>query len=113
MTDFQYQAVYNVLSFALASMIGAVIVYDCTDEHSQQSVMYWVQELQSKGPARCSMAVAANKSDVESKAGDAKAMKAYCDENGLLFVETSAKTGENVGHLFESLAVRVASDLGR
>merc|ERR1740129_1140974 len=90
---------------------GAVVVYDCTDEHSQASVMYWVQELQSKGPARCSMAVAANKSDEEHKAVDAKAMKAYCDENGLLFVETSAKTGENVGHLFESLAVRVAADL--
>jgi len=92
---------------------GAVIVYDCTDAHSKASVMYWVHELQSKGPARCCMAVAANKSDVETKAVDAKAMKAYCDEAGLFFVETSAKTGESVAHLFESLAVRVAADLGR
>eukprot|EP00933_Yihiella_yeosuensis_P012129 TRINITY_DN120227_c0_g1_i1.p1 TRINITY_DN120227_c0_g1~~TRINITY_DN120227_c0_g1_i1.p1 ORF type:complete len:201 (+),score=44.43 TRINITY_DN120227_c0_g1_i1:90-692(+) len=94
---------------------GAVIVYDCTDGRSQASVQYWVQELQSKGPARCCMAVAANKSDValENKAVDAQEMKAYCEENGLLFVETSAKTGENVGHLFESLAARVAADLGR
>eukprot|EP00928_Gymnodinium_smaydae_P054077 TRINITY_DN37919_c0_g1_i1.p1 TRINITY_DN37919_c0_g1~~TRINITY_DN37919_c0_g1_i1.p1 ORF type:complete len:204 (+),score=42.27 TRINITY_DN37919_c0_g1_i1:81-692(+) len=91
---------------------GAVVVYDCTDAHSQASVMYWVHELQNKGPARCCMAVAANKSDCEQKAVDAKAMKAYCDENGLLFVETSAKTGENVGHLFESLAGKVAADLG-
>eukprot|EP00438_Fugacium_kawagutii_P036468 Skav209695 [mRNA] locus=scaffold36:83270:83587:+ [translate_table: standard] len=55
---------------------GAVIVYDCTDAHSQASVDYWVQELQNKGPARCCMAVAANKSDVESKAVDPKQMKA-------------------------------------
>merc|ERR1712217_406292 len=68
---------------------GAVIVYDRTDERSQQSVQYWVNELQSKGPARVQMAVAANKSDVENKAVDTKAMKAYCDENQLLFVETS------------------------
>ncbi|CAJ1435766.1 unnamed protein product [Effrenium voratum] len=27
---------------------GAVIVYDCTDAHSQASVDYWVQELQNK-----------------------------------------------------------------
>lgn len=91
---------------------AAVVVYDCTDANSQLSVMYWVQELQSKGPARCRMAVAANKSDVETKAVDPSAMKSYCDENGLLFVETSAKTGENVGHLFESLAAGVAADLG-
>merc|ERR1719382_2296089 len=70
---------------------GAVIVYDCTDEHSEASVQFWVQELQTKGPSRCLMAVAANKSDVENKAVDSKRMKAYCEENGLLFVETSAK----------------------
>ena len=92
---------------------GAVIVYDCTDAHSQASVDYWVQELQNKGPARCCMAVAANKSDVETKAVDPKQMKAMCEEKGLLFVETSAKTGENVGHLFESLAARVAAEQGR
>mmetsp|Transcript_49997 Transcript_49997/g.118956 ORF Transcript_49997/g.118956 Transcript_49997/m.118956 type:complete len:202 (-) Transcript_49997:42-647(-) len=92
---------------------GAVIVYDCTDAHSQASVSYWVHELQSKGPARVCMAVAANKSDHEQKVVDAKAMKAYCEQNGLLFVETSAKTGENVGHLFESLAARVAAEGGR
>merc|ERR1719326_87895 len=91
---------------------GAVIVYDCTDAHSQVSVEYWVQELQSKGPPRCRMAVAANKSDVEAKAVDANAMKAYCDENDLLFVETSSKTGDNVGQLFENLAAKVAAHLG-
>mmetsp|Transcript_35823 Transcript_35823/g.57063 ORF Transcript_35823/g.57063 Transcript_35823/m.57063 type:complete len:202 (-) Transcript_35823:49-654(-) len=90
---------------------GAVIVYDCTDSNSQSCVLYWVNELQTKGPARCCMAVAANKSDSENKNTDPKQMKTYCDEHGLLFVETSAKTGENVGHLFESLAARVASDL--
>eukprot|EP00439_Symbiodinium_sp_Y106_P022977 s1089_g2.t2 len=77
-------------------MLRQVIVYDCTDAHSQASVDYWVQELQNKGPARCCMAVAANKSDVEPKAVDPQAMKAMCEEKGLLFVETSAKTGENV-----------------
>merc|ERR1719352_1224757 len=91
---------------------AAVVVYDCTDAHSQASVTYWTQELRNKGPDKCCVAVAANKSDVEEKAVDAKAMKAYCEENGLLFVETSAKTGENVGQLFESLAARVAADLG-
>merc|ERR1712136_310021 len=56
----------------------------------------------SKGPQQVRMAVAANKSDVETKAVDPKTMKAYCDENGILFVETSAKSGDNVGALFES-----------
>lgn len=92
---------------------GAVIVYDSTDANSQASVMYWVHELQSKGPVGVCMAIAANKCDVETKAVDAVQMKSYCDENGLLFIETSAKTGEQVGHLFESLATRIAANMGR
>lgn len=92
---------------------GAVIVYDCTETNSQESVKYWVQELQSKGPQGVCIAVAANKCDVEKKLVDAKAMRTYCEDNGHLFVETSAKTGAHVGHLFESLANRIAAEMQR
>eukprot|EP00929_Paragymnodinium_shiwhaense_P108919 TRINITY_DN75276_c0_g1_i1.p1 TRINITY_DN75276_c0_g1~~TRINITY_DN75276_c0_g1_i1.p1 ORF type:complete len:240 (+),score=44.99 TRINITY_DN75276_c0_g1_i1:100-720(+) len=92
---------------------GAVVVYDCTDTHSEASVKYWVNELQNKGPANVRMAVAANKSDMENKAVNPGQMKSYCDENNILFVETSAKTGDQVGQLFEALAARIAAESGQ
>ena len=74
---------------------GAVVVYDSSDAGSFESVKYWASELRQKGPAAgVCLAVAANKCDVENKAVDPSVAKAYCDENGMIFVQSSAKTGE-------------------
>ncbi|CBZ49766.1 putative GTP-binding protein [Neospora caninum Liverpool] len=110
---------------------GAVVVYDVTNLSSMDAVRFWVEELKQRGPQNCRIAVAANKSDSiepqtdselatppegETKAVDAEAerraeMKKYCAAEGMLFVECSAKTGYNVGLLFEQLAKEVFEQL--
>ena len=37
--------------------LGALIVYDCSDPSSFESVRYWVQELKQKGPPEVRMYV--------------------------------------------------------
>jgi Rab family protein len=90
---------------------GAIIVYDVTNPSSFDSVKYWVQELQSKGPASVEMAIAANKMDVEGAQHSAEDAKAFAEENGMLFIATSAKSGENVGRLFELVANKIAANM--
>jgi Ras-related protein Rab-5C len=51
------------------------------------------------------MALAANKADLDSKRKiEAEEGKSYADENGLFFMETSAKTAQNVNELFYEIA---------
>ena len=90
---------------------GAVLVYDCTDTASFESVKYWVSELRAKGPPSVVIAVAGNKSDAapDKKHVDPAVAKAYCDENNMLFFETSALSGDNVSLLFESLSSKILS----
>jgi small GTP-binding protein len=90
---------------------GAILVYDCTDATSFESVKYWVDELRSKGPPNVSIVVAANKSDQppEKKQVDSGQAKSYCEQNGMLFFETSALTGDNVPQLFEGISARIIS----
>jgi Rab family protein len=90
---------------------GAIIVYDVTNPSSFDSVKYWVQELQAKGPASVEMAIAANKMDVEGAQHSAEDAKAFAEENGMLFIATSAKSGENVGRLFEQVANKIAANM--
>ena len=88
---------------------GAILVYDCTDASSFESVKYWVEELRSKGPPKVTIAVAANKSDqpAEKHKVDITVAKAFCEENGMMFFETSALSGDNVSQLFESLSLKI------
>jgi len=86
---------------------GAAIVYDSSHAPSFESVKYWVTELRQKGPPGCRLAVAANKSDVTERQVDPQEARAFCEAENMTFVETSAKTGDGVGLLFEQLAQEI------
>jgi Ras-related protein Rab-5C len=101
---------------------SALVVYDITKLTSLTKAKHWVAELQRQASPGIVIALVGNKSDLagpsaeegsedeEQEAGeDRRAIptaeaKAYADEEGLLFYETSAKTGDCVQEVFEAIA---------
>eukprot|EP00922_Rhytidocystis_sp_ex-Travisia-forbesii_P019181 GHVS01028432.1.p1 GENE.GHVS01028432.1~~GHVS01028432.1.p1 ORF type:complete len:255 (+),score=51.68 GHVS01028432.1:424-1188(+) len=93
---------------------AAVIVYDITNPASFERAQMWVEQLQLSGNPNIIIALAANKKDlVSSPAAAARypflaeiqsQAQRYAESKGLIFVETSAKTGHNVTQLFTLLA---------
>eukprot|EP00920_Eleutheroschizon_duboscqi_P043747 GHVT01104355.1.p1 GENE.GHVT01104355.1~~GHVT01104355.1.p1 ORF type:complete len:224 (-),score=36.92 GHVT01104355.1:112-783(-) len=90
---------------------AAIIVYDSTDAASYSAVNYWINELRDKGPPNCVIAVAANKSDVPEGKVDTQVSREFFDKNQMIFVECSAKTGENVSMMFERLALAIRNSI--
>lgn len=88
---------------------GAILVYDCTDVASFESVKYWYDELKSKGPPNVVIAVAGNKSDSPKKIVDVAMARKYCEDSGMLFFETSALSGDNVTPMFEAISHKIAN----
>lgn len=74
----------------------------------------WVKELQTQGVPKMVIALVGNKSDLESlrriKTEDAQS---YAEDNGILFMETSAKTCQNVKEIFEAIAKTLPKDRDR
>ena len=71
----------------------------------------WVKELQRQAPEAIIIALAGNKSDLSAqRAIDTVEAEAYAKEAGLLFFETSAKSGENVKELFFAIAKKLPLD---
>lgn len=113
---------------------AALVVYDLTKPTSLIKAKHWVAELQRQASPGIVIALVGNKLDLTNDvsgeggsgggggeaapgggddaaedSGDARKIpteeaKAYAEEEGLLFFETSAKTGVNVTEVFTAIA---------
>lgn len=84
----------------------AIVVYDITNMESFHRAKYWVKELQRQSQTNMVIALAGNKLDLqdEKRQVDHSFAQAYAEDNGLIFMETSAKENINVREVFETLA---------
>eukprot|EP00123_Amoebidium_parasiticum_P000349 comp10832_c0_seq1/m.5459 comp10832_c0_seq1/g.5459 ORF comp10832_c0_seq1/g.5459 comp10832_c0_seq1/m.5459 type:complete len:203 (-) comp10832_c0_seq1:775-1383(-) len=86
---------------------AAIVVYDVTNQESFERAKQWVSELQRQAAPNIIIALAGNKTDLPSHAVDPDDAMTYAEENGLLFLETSAKTAQNVNELFLAIAKKL------
>merc|ERR1712005_50887 len=90
---------------------AAIVVYDITNAESFNRAKSWVKELQRQGSPNIVIALAGNKCDLASKRKvEAAEATEYAKDNGLYFLETSAKTALNVEDLFKAIAKKLPKD---
>lgn len=86
----------------------AIVVFDITTPETFNRAKTWVKELQRQASPNIVIALAGNKVDLEDKRMvDEAEAKTYAEENGLLYMETSAKTAANVNELFLAIAKKL------
>merc|ERR1712000_34997 len=80
---------------------GALIVYDITQNETFNNISNWINDARSLARPDISMMVVGNKLDLKDDRNVAflDASK-LCQENDVMFMETSALTGENVDEAF-------------
>lgn len=87
---------------------AAIVVYDITNKESFNGAKSWVKELQRRGDPNVIIALAGNKADMEAKRKiDFEEAHQYAQENGILHLETSAKSASNVRALFQEIAQKL------
>lgn len=87
---------------------AAVIVYDITNRQSFLRAKGWIKELQRGGAPNIVICLTGNKLDLaEQRQVESDEAKAYAEENGILFFETSAKTNTMVNELFRTVAIKL------
>ncbi|KAF8559927.1 GTP-binding protein RAB5 [Imleria badia] len=86
----------------------AVVVYDITQASSLEKARNWIRELQRQADPSIVIALCGNKADLAARrqVTQEEAQK-YAEEEGLMWSETSAKTGEGVADIFTAIAKKL------
>ncbi|CAI0462157.1 unnamed protein product, partial [Linum tenue] len=85
-----------------------IIVYDVTDEESFNNVKTWLTEIDKFATDSVNKLLVGNKCDLTSKrAVPYDTAKAFADEIGIPFLETSAKSATNVEEAFMTMASEI------
>jgi Ras-related protein Rab-2A len=80
---------------------GALLVYDITRRDTFQHLSRWLEEAKSHAQPNMVILLIGNKSDLSNRRAVSTAEgQAFAEENGILFMETSAKTAYNVETAF-------------
>ncbi|GLU00367.1 hypothetical protein SLE2022_177440 [Rubroshorea leprosula] len=87
---------------------GIIIVYDVTDQESFNNVKQWLNEIDRYASDNVNKLLVGNKSDLTAnKVVSYETAKAFADEVGIPFMETSAKDSTNVEQAFMAMAAAI------
>ena len=84
---------------------GILLVYDITNRESFDSIINWQNEIRNNAPADSVLFLIANKTDLNKERVVTELEgKKKAEELGMLFIEVSAKNGDNIILLFENIS---------
>ncbi|KAJ4791615.1 Ras-related protein Rab-1A [Rhynchospora pubera] len=87
---------------------GIIIVYDVTDQESFNNVKQWLNEIDRHASDSVNKLLVGNKCDLTAnKVVSTETAKAFADEMGIPFMETSAKNATNVEQAFMAMAAAI------
>lgn len=87
---------------------AAVVVYDITSMESFDKAQKWIRDLNRQANPNIVVCLVGNKLDMaSSRAVPIETATRYASDNDVLFIEASAKTGEQVSKIFELVASKL------
>ncbi|MFX1569294.1 MAG: Rab family GTPase, partial [Promethearchaeota archaeon] len=89
---------------------GALVIFDLTQTQTYEALEIWISELFSLVQKKIPIIIIGNKVDLIEEVGRSikfDIVKEYADNKNSIYIETSAKTGENVEEAFRELTHRM------
>jgi small GTP-binding protein len=87
--------------------MGIVITYDCTKRESFENVRGWLETIKLQASEHTALVLVGNKADLDDKQVSDQQGRLLAEDLAVKFFLTSAKTGQGISEVFESLACEI------
>lgn len=99
---------------------GIILVFDLTNVESFKDLNYWFSELNSKGRSDVPLILVGNKTDMISPDFSTSCVtdddiQKFLDDRDvrkMMYIKSSAKTGDMINDIFQSLAIKMVEQFG-
>ena len=92
--------------------VCAMVVYDITRKESFDHIVNWIEDVHNQSPKTITIVLIGNKIDLEDKrAVSYDEGNDFAIKNGIIFTETSAKSGEGVEEIFKKSAEEIENKI--
>lgn len=90
---------------------GALLVYDISRRDTFNHLTRWLDEARQHANPKMVIMLIGNKSDLEKREVSYEEGEKFAEDNGLVFLETSAKTAQNVEEAFLKTAQKIYDNI--
>ncbi|KAL5370446.1 putative Rab2 GTPase [Cryptosporidium parvum] len=90
---------------------GALLVYDITRRDTFNHLSKWLNDVKRNATPNMTIILVGNKSDLDRREVTTEEGVEFAEKNGLLFIETSAKTSNNVEEAFMKVAEKIYKNI--
>ena len=110
LNEYKYSLKYVLLINQLTVILVCFLVYDITDEDTFKGAKTRVSEIQKKSE-NCLILLVGNKVDLTmNRKVDIHMVKDFVENNNIIYMESSAKTGLNVDKIFTTIAENIVEE---
>jgi Ras-related protein Rab-2A len=107
-----HEAFQSITKIYYRGAVGALLVYDITRRDTYIHLIKWLSELKENAPKDITIILIGNKNDLENERQVSyEEGESFAKENGLLFLETSAKTANNIIEAFNLSAMKILNNI--
>ena len=98
----------SLIKFFYQNARGALLVFDLCDKDTFKNLEFWLKSIKTNSDKDLVIFVIGNKCDkIEQRQIDDEEIKGFCEGNGLMYFETSAKENIRVKEVFYELARKI------
>eukprot|EP01087_Luapelamoeba_hula_P002308 TRINITY_DN1199_c0_g1_i2.p1 TRINITY_DN1199_c0_g1~~TRINITY_DN1199_c0_g1_i2.p1 ORF type:complete len:215 (+),score=40.36 TRINITY_DN1199_c0_g1_i2:1-645(+) len=84
---------------------AALVIWDITSRRSFERAQTWIRELRTQAQRNIVLALVGNKNDLEEKREVPQSeVDSFAQQEGIIYMDTSAKTAHNINEVFISVA---------